>query len=326
MQFSVIIPIYNLEGYIEKCIDSVLNQSFHDYEIILVNDGSTDTSKKICQNYVSENIILINKENGGLSDARNIGIKNSSGDYLLFLDGDDFWSEKNFLEELNKIINDDAPDLIVFPLSYYYNSNNIKFNCFNINYDKTLNFSRDFQFLVNHGIYTPSACNKCIKRNLLDSYELYFPIGRLSEDIQWCGRLLEYVNDYYIYNKVCYMYRQNRVGSITHRVSEKNILHILGSIDEGISTESKVSDDLKLRNLELYFSYSFIELIPYVNPYLDNKIIVSLLSKYKYLIKYGFSFNDKKKKIISITVSLFGFYVSSVCLNFLVRIYRIFNK
>lgn len=326
MQFSVIIPIYNLEEYIENCIDSVLNQSFHDYEIILVNDGSTDTSKKVCQNYVSENIILINKENGGLSDARNVGIKNASGNYLLFLDGDDFWPERNFLWELNEIINDNNPDLIVFPLSHYYNSNNIKCNYFDMNYNNTLNFSRDFQFLVNHGIYTPSACNKCIKRNLLDNYELYFPIGRLSEDIQWCGRLLEYVSDYYVYNKVCYMYRQNRVGSITHKVSEKNILHILSSIDEEISRESKISDGLKLRNLELYFSYSFIELIPYVNPYLNNKIIVSLLSKYKYLIKYGCRFNDKKKKFISIVVSLFGFYMSSVCLNLLVRVYKGLNK
>lgn len=101
MRFSIIIPAYNVEDYLLDCVDSVIKQSFRDYEIILVNDGSTDSTLEICQELSKKNksINLITKKNGGLSSARNAGIEIAKGDYLLFLDGDDFWGNYQFLND-----------------------------------------------------------------------------------------------------------------------------------------------------------------------------------------------------------------------------------
>ena len=121
MRFSIIIPAYNVEDYLLDCVDSVIKQSFRDYEIILVNDGSTDSTLEICQELSKKNklINLITKKNGGLSSARNAGIEIAKGDYLLFLDGDDFWGNYQFLNDLNRIIeNQKDIDLIIFPWSY----------------------------------------------------------------------------------------------------------------------------------------------------------------------------------------------------------------
>ena len=89
---SVVIPVYNVEQYLPKCIESIMNQTYKNLEIILVNDGSTDGSQKICEEYksIDNRIKIINKENGGLSDARNVGIDNSSGNYITFIDSDDY--------------------------------------------------------------------------------------------------------------------------------------------------------------------------------------------------------------------------------------------
>ena len=92
MKISIIVPIYNVEKYLERCINSLINQTYKNIEIILVNDGSTDNSLIICEKYknIDSRIILVNKENGGLSDARNVGIDNSSGNYITFIDSDDY--------------------------------------------------------------------------------------------------------------------------------------------------------------------------------------------------------------------------------------------
>ncbi len=115
-EFSIVVPIYNVEGYLKKCLDSILNQSFVDYEIILVNDGSTDQSLSIIKEYMSKypDIKLINQENKGLSEARNAGLKEARGNYVLFVDSDDF-IDKDLLLNLNdSIINN--PDLVRFQL------------------------------------------------------------------------------------------------------------------------------------------------------------------------------------------------------------------
>ncbi|KIR02084.1 putative capsular polysaccharide biosynthesis protein,Glycosyl Transferase Family 2, YveT [Lachnospiraceae bacterium TWA4] len=102
LKVSVIIPVYGVENYIEECVESVLLQSYKNMEIILVDDGSKDSSGIICDQYAYQDsrVIVIHKENGGLSDARNIGILKSTGDYVLFLDGDDFWNDTRAVEQL----------------------------------------------------------------------------------------------------------------------------------------------------------------------------------------------------------------------------------
>lgn len=117
VKFSIIVPVYNTEEYLEKCIDSIIKQTYEDYEIILVNDGSTDNSKKIINEYknkYSDKIKVINKKNGGLSSARNKGVSKATGEYILFVDSDDY-IEKGLLKTLASKTND-MPDLIRFQI------------------------------------------------------------------------------------------------------------------------------------------------------------------------------------------------------------------
>ena len=104
-KFSIVIPLYNKEESIKKTIESVLNQLYQDFEVLVVNDGSTDKSLQVVAAIIDDRIKIINKDNGGVSSARNIGIKESQHSYVAFLDGDDFW-ETNYLKEMNMLIND----------------------------------------------------------------------------------------------------------------------------------------------------------------------------------------------------------------------------
>ena len=109
-EVSVIIPVYNVENYVKKCIDSVINQTYTNIEIILVDDGSTDSCGSICKEYSlrDNRILVIHKKNGGLSEARNVGLSYAKGNYILFVDGDDY-IEKNMIEKLyNTILSNDS--------------------------------------------------------------------------------------------------------------------------------------------------------------------------------------------------------------------------
>ena len=114
MRFSIIVPVYNVEKYLSKCIQSLIDQDYNDYEILLIDDGSTDKSGIICEQYAKkyENIYVFHKKNGGLSDARNYGLQKALGDYILFVDSDD-WIKKDILKEFSDIIeNNKAVDVI----------------------------------------------------------------------------------------------------------------------------------------------------------------------------------------------------------------------
>ena len=112
---SVVIPVYNIEGYLGKCLDSILAQTFPDYEVIVVNDGSTDRTPQVCDEYAAKDarIRIIHKENEGVSVARNTGIEVASGEYFLFFDGDDFM-EPYTMEELYKVAKEQQVDTVVY--------------------------------------------------------------------------------------------------------------------------------------------------------------------------------------------------------------------
>ena len=119
---SVIIPIYNNEKYLHECLNGVLNQTYNNLEIILINDGSTDLSGNICDKYSQKNskIKVIHQINQGAAVARNNGILNSRGDYIIFLDGDDYWDDINFLRKSMENIQESDPDIINFGFKKYY--------------------------------------------------------------------------------------------------------------------------------------------------------------------------------------------------------------
>ena len=322
MRFSVIVPAYNVQDYIVSCVDSILKQSFKDYEIVLVNDGSTDATFEHCEELSKKNgcIKLVNKENGGLSSARNAGIKKALGDYLLFLDGDDFWRDDNFLENLNCIIETNSPDTIIFPYSYYYDKDRIKEYQFNLSEisSSSNNFSDNLYSLIDNGIWYPSACNKCIRRGIVAINNISFPLNMTSEDVKWCFELSQHIASYYIYNKGVYMYRQNREGSISYKLKMKNLEDLFLNIENVLSGSKKIRDADYL-----YLSHYYLEVIPYVMPFLKNPNVKRMLSKYKWLSKYSKNTRNIKKRIIYFCLTYMGFRLSSLLLSILVKLYKL---
>lgn len=222
--FSVIVPIYNVERYLKQAIDSVLQQDFYNYELILVNDGSTDSSGDIAYQYSKKypHIQLISQPNGGLSAARNAGMKLAKGEYLMFLDSDDYWRGTTILSDIAKLIEENhQPDLVLNSFKYIFptkeESNLIRVN------DLANNVEKDLPKLVAKKLYSFSAWTKIVKNQVVKEYSLFFPVGRNFEDQLWSTQLAKYINSYAIYYNDFYMYRSQREGSITQYVTEKNM-------------------------------------------------------------------------------------------------------
>ena len=177
-KFSIIIPVYNTEKYLDKCLSSVFDQTFSDYEVIVVNDGSTDNSEKIIDKYLKKYDILsyFSKENGGLSSARNYGVKKAKGDYLLFLDSDDYY-ESDLLLKLNESVDD--CDIIRFGVQDIYDDCSIiKYN--EQGFDK-INGLNGFEKICKYH-YVEIACAYCYKRKFWIDNNFKFTDGTYHED------------------------------------------------------------------------------------------------------------------------------------------------
>lgn len=178
---SVIVPIYNVEQYLEKCIESIRQQSYQHIEILLINDGSTDNSEQICLDYVNKDnrIQYFKKENGGLSDTRNYGIERSSGEYLSFVDSDDYIAE-NFIEKLYESIKEQKSDISICNVVKVHENGEIEQE---LDWEfPVVNTSRNIyrSHLLDYDYRLVISCNKLYKRHLFDT--IRFEVGRIHED------------------------------------------------------------------------------------------------------------------------------------------------
>lgn len=271
MKVSIIVPIYNVEKYILKCLDSIHKQTYENLEIILVNDGSTDSSKDIIEKFSEKDdrVIIINKVNGGLSSARNAGIEQASGEYIMHVDGDDY-------------LEFDAVELLVSS-AVKYNSDivigdiNIVFKDSKADWiDSTLADNTPItgkEFLENYyflGKAKNSIWNKLIRRTLYVSNEIYHPNKiSLGEDSATLPRLLLHCNKVTKINRSIYNYRQNLSGMT--RASNKKILQYQKAI------EIVEQHFIKYNEAELFNKYrsNFMFNVFYYEvlliPYLDAK-------------------------------------------------------
>ena len=211
MKVSVIVPVYNVELYLEKCLDSLVNQTLKEIEIIVVNDGSPDNSQEIIDKYAKEykNIKAYKKKNGGLSDARNYGIKKASGEYIAFIDSDDYVRLDMYEKMYNKAKSGNF-DMVVCDLDYVYeNSNKVVRISSNIKHDTT-----DIKKVLIDNY--PAAWNRIIKRKIFDN-GLEFKKGVWFEDVEFIYRMLPYIKSIGVIHEPFNKYFQ-RTGSISKSV------------------------------------------------------------------------------------------------------------
>lgn len=219
LKYSVIIPVYNVKEYLRDCIDSVLAQSISDYEVILVNDGSTDGSDALCDTYAAQHpqIHVVHQPNQGVSVARNTGLKKAQGEYVLFLDSDDCW-EPNLLELLEPLTKK-SPDVIEFGYKKIYPQGQTA--C--VYPTLTANGEGGSQYLLqifeNSAMPIGSSCTCAYRRQLLLDQNLRFPVGvRFGEDLKFRIAALEKAASVYTISETPYRYRF-RSSSVTNSIT-----------------------------------------------------------------------------------------------------------
>lgn len=208
---SVIVPIYNVENYLIKCVESILNQSYKNLEIILVDDGSKDNCPTICDEYLKKDhrIKVIHKKNGGLSDARNAGLKIAKGDYISFIDSDDY-IDKDMYKFLVEDLIDNNADIAACNIKYVYEIDGhetVKYNRQNC----VLNRFEAMEEYIHNGIVQAVVWNKIYKRELIGNLE--FEVNKTNEDEFFSYKVISNAekityNKYPFYN---YLQRQSSI-------------------------------------------------------------------------------------------------------------------
>ena len=224
---SIIIPVYNVENEVANCLESVINQTHKNLEIIVVNDGSTDGSKEICLNIAKKDnrIIYLEKPNGGLSDARNFGLEIASGDYLFFLDSDDT-IDNDCIKTLYSLIEENQSDIAVGQFNIVYDTGKVETGedgtTLLLNNEQALECALYDEFSI-------SACAKLFKRELFK--KIRFPVGRLYEDVATTYKALFNAEKISYIGKGVYNYLI-RQGSITRKEFNEKKLDVITSSDE----------------------------------------------------------------------------------------------
>ena len=295
---SIIIPVYNVEKYLSNCIDSVINQTYTNIEILLINDGSTDNSQKICEEYtnIDKRIILINKENGGLSDARNMGIINANGKYITFIDSDDTVKE-NYIEYLYKLLLKYKTNMSI--AAYSVISNKKIINIGQGYKEENFNTKDCLDRLLCEKGFTVSSCAKLYNKSLFNN--IRYPKGKLCEDngttyqlIMKCEKVA-YGNDS-IYN---YYKRENSIMTSKFNMKKLDLIELSDKMCDDIEEKySELKNSIDKKRITVRFSILRQILVGKLDD--ERKIVVKEIKKYIKPRKWQILKNskiDKRDKI-----------------------------
>lgn len=268
---SIIIPVYNCEDYLYVCLKSVLKQTYSEFEVICVNDCSTDSSLEILDYFakIDDRIKIFNNgKNRGSSYSRNIGLKHAKGDYIFFLDSDD-WISFNTLEELSKNAKSNDSDLVFYKLARFndrkfiltqpafdlssYFDKNTDFNNFSFTY-------KDIKYHVINTSFAPYL--KLYKKSFLDNYDDFtFPEGLIYEDVIFHVKTVLRASKISFVPKFFYVYRIDNLESVMH--DDSKIFDIFKIIDlvEDFLFNNNYFDEFKLE----FYSFKIIQILQYLN-------------------------------------------------------------
>ncbi len=241
-KFSIIVPVYNVEKYIKKCLDSIFNQSFKDFEVIVVNDGTKDDSMKIVNNY---DVIVVSQENMGLSEARNNGVKKAKGEYIIFIDSDDY-IEKDLLKRIDESTSNN-PDLVRFQIKDVLDDKTIKFKekeYFGLDGNDAFKIITGFH-------YVEPACIYAYKRSFFVQNKFKFKKGTYHEDFGLIPLVILKSNLVNIidYCGYCYVKRSNSItGDTDYNKKVKKVEDTFIHYDYLIEEGKKLDKDTQFYN------------------------------------------------------------------------------
>ncbi|HCH28678.1 MAG TPA: hypothetical protein DEW35_04140 [Ruminococcaceae bacterium] len=309
-KYSIIIPVYNAERYIEQAVDSILSQTYSDYEIILINDGSTDDSSKICHKYkdkYNDKIIVIDSENSGTSDARNLGLSVATGDYIGFLDNDDFWQKNDFLEKIDRQLTHSKADMLVY-LCQLFDDRTKTIKPKKVRIKKVDIIGKSFyeqaNLLLKNSVIESAVWEKFTKREVVYSTpELLFPSKTRNEDTDWTAKLLMKISSLDYYDEPVYAYRKGTDYAQTSKELKKSHLLDLMKVIKSNADTAKNVDPRNRKIVQKFLSYPFLVLLGQSGIFDSFEDFEQFFKEYCYLLR-------KPKfwymKIFYIMIKIFG--------------------
>lgn len=319
--YSIVVPVYNVEDYLEDCVNSILSQTYRHFELILVDDGSTDQSSEICDRYARENsaVSSIHQTNGGAAKARNTGIRAAKGDYLIFLDSDDFWGRDDALADIHQcILDNDYCDVVIFK-GDKYDQNTSEIVSRNDHFTHEWIAGQPFIDQLRISVITNHLCacawDLAINKRLYEEHDLFFYEGIVGEDIDWGARLILIVRSIGVVDQSLHMYRMNRSGAVTSKLTLKNLIDTKGSLERCLEyiTDSPKDDELTY----LYYSYVAYHYAIWMaeSARVKNKKkkpLIQEMKQYTYLLKYQ---DYPKIKKVYLVYRIFGYTITSKILG-----------
>lgn len=279
MLLSVIVPVYNMEKFIDKCVESIINQSYKDIEIILVDDGSTDNSGNICDIWgeKDDRIVVIHKTNGGLSSARNAGIEVAKGEYVGFVDSDDYIDADMYEDMVDAVINSQKDIIACGQTIELFDQSSKNIHITNRKEYKKMEAIR--QVLLEDELDV-SACDKIFRRKLFGT--ILFPVGKISEDAAIVLQLIDASNGVYHVGKPYYhyIYRQESISKAKYHHGKLDALY--NCINMKAFLEDKYPN--LIREWKIYTCCTSGALLQ--NMYEDRTAIKKYKQDYQMLLKY----------------------------------------
>lgn len=288
---SVIVPIYNVEKYLARCVDSIVNQTYKNLEIILVDDGSPDRCPQMCDDYAEKDsrIKVVHKKNGGLSDARNAGIAVATGEYISFIDSDDYVSD-DFFECLLDVMNKENSDIAECSVVKFYEDN--RFDEFSDDLSvKTYDTQDAMSALIAENPFHQHVWNKLYKTELVK--DIPYAVGKLNEDEFWTYRVFGRVNKVARLNKTMYYYfqRSSSIMGVGYNIRRLDALE--GKANRQKYIENNFPDLSTQAKIDLYGScmFAYQSVLKFMSG-ADKKKALELIRKYRKM--YNLSFDEIK--------------------------------
>ena len=307
-KFSLIVPVFNVAEFLPECLKSIQDQSYKNYELILINDGSTDSSGIICNNFANhhKNTIVIHKKNGGLSSARNTGLKVSKGEFIWFIDSDD-WIKKDALDTFIKYITKEKIEILTFLHVTYKNGQIIqKSNDNNLKYDIL-----DGASFIKQSNFCPMVWIHIYKRQFLNKNFLYFNEAIVHEDVDFSLTCYALVKKILFIPHALYFYRI-RANSITTKINMIRFKSLIELIRTCNNLKDSDIENSFLENRIYMYMNNYIELLFKGNFKLRKRVeLINELKKEK--LKFDININEKlrrkaRKKLFNINIYLYSIY------------------
>lgn len=313
MKLSIIVPVYNIVHYLSDCVQSVLAQNFQDWELVLVDDGSTDQSPALCEEWAKKDqrIRVVHKTNGGLSDARNAGLLEAKGEYIHFLDGDDYYVSDNVLQTLMEQVEQyQYPDTLLFCRvdKYEDTGKENKERPYDADFiNQSSSTTIIFEHLLRTQRFNMSACFQILRREFLMDNQIFFEKGLLSEDVDWSMALWQHLKTVKAINCYGYCYR-HRSASITTTLSIRNYQSYQYMFQKWIPLLQEKGDTLAQLQLN-YLAFLFPTLLYgfFLLPKQDRHPTYELLNKMKTVLQYSAT---RKSNRVAVCVKIIGFYLT----------------